>query len=46
MNTPLRDTIVLLWRRRNSCDPRLRAIARELLREDLRTIRRTTRNPL
>jgi hypothetical protein len=42
--TTVRDAISLLWRRRNSTDPRMRTIARALLRQDLQTLRRLTRN--
>lgn len=35
----LHEALRILWRRRNSVDPRLRAIARELLRADCRRLR-------
>jgi hypothetical protein len=44
--TRAHEAIALLWRRRNSPDPRLRSIARRLLRQDLRALRTTHRKPL
>jgi hypothetical protein len=44
MDTRMRETISILWRRRNSCDPRLRRIARELLRQDLAALRQLCRS--